>query len=240
MKGLFAVASLAVFTTANARTFTVRNNCGSTIWPAIFTPSGSSPDHATGWEAASGTQETFNVPNDWTSGRIWGRTNCDFSRPGADSCETGGCEGGLECTATGRPPASLAEWTLQGDGNQDFYDVSLVDGFNLPMAITNNVGCPVADCPANLNSGCPGELSVPGGCNSACSANLDGNPEDSANCCSGSHNTPETCPVDGVQFYDYFKDGCPNSYAYAYDEPSGALKQCDSGLAADYTLTFCP
>ena len=34
---------------------------------------------------------------------------------------------------------------------------------------------------------------------------------------------------------------CPNSYAYAFDEPSGdALFTCDSNLAADYTLTFCP
>ncbi|EEB92123.1 hypothetical protein MPER_09417, partial [Moniliophthora perniciosa FA553] len=30
--------------------------------------------------------------------------------------------------------------------------VSLVDGFNIPMAITNNVDCPVADCPVDLNA----------------------------------------------------------------------------------------
>lgn len=32
---------------------------------------------------------------------------------------------GLVCdpqTGTGVPPATLAEWTLQGDGNEDFYD----------------------------------------------------------------------------------------------------------------------
>lgn len=34
---------------------------------------------------------------------------------------------------------------------------------------------------------------------------------------------------------------CPNAYAYAFDESSGtALWTCDSGLNADYTLTFCP
>lgn len=27
---------------------------------------------------------------------------------------------------------------------------------------------------------------------------------DSANCCSGSHKTPQTCPPSGVQFYSYF------------------------------------
>lgn len=32
--------------------------------------------------------------------------------------------------------------------------VSLVDGFNLPMRITNNKGCPVADCPVDLAPSC--------------------------------------------------------------------------------------
>ena len=97
------------------------------------------------------------------------------------------------------------------------------------------------------------------GCKSACVANLDGHPrssslnfllyypctnthrtsEDSNNCCSGSHNTPQTCPKSKVQFYDYFKNACPNAYAYAYDDKT-ALKTCPSGKNADYTLTFCP
>ncbi|KAJ8082347.1 hypothetical protein PM082_008202 [Marasmius tenuissimus] len=256
MIGLLAFVTLAVASgSASARTFTVKNNCAYTIWPGMFTDPNvgpARPDHATGWEAPSGSSVQFNVPNDWKAGRIWGRTSCDFStNPGPTSCVTGGCNGGLECAAqagTGVPPASLAEWTLSGDGNRDFYDVSLVDGYNLPMAITNNVGCPVADCPVDLNANCPAELRGPAapdgnnaGCKSACLANLDGNQADSANCCSGSHNTPETCPASGVQFYSYFKDNCRNSYAYAYDEASQtALWTCDSGLNADYTLTFCP
>ena len=32
--------------------------------------------------------------------------------------------------------------------------VSLVDGFDLPMSITNNKGCPVADCSRDLNANC--------------------------------------------------------------------------------------
>jgi hypothetical protein len=84
------------------------------------------PDQPTGWEAAAGTEVSFNVPNDWKAGRIWGRTECDFSNPnGATACVTGSCNGGLECdanTGTGVPPASVAEWTLSGDGNADWYD----------------------------------------------------------------------------------------------------------------------
>jgi hypothetical protein len=180
-----------------------------------------------------------------------GRRNCDFSTtPGANSCLDGGCNGGLQCdphTGTGVPPATVAEWTLQGDGNKDFYDVSVVDGFNIPMSITPSAKCSVASCPKDLNPSCPSQLigprdssGNPVGCKSACDAKLD-NPSDSANCCTGSHGTSATCPSSGVQSYSYFKSNCPNSYVYAYDESSGtALWTCDSGLKSDYKLTFCP
>jgi len=82
----------------------------------------------------------------------------------------------------GTPPTTLAEFTL---GNSklggDFYDVSLADGFNLPMQITNNKKCPVASCPVDLNSSCPTQLrgaTAKDGsntsCKSSCLANLDG------------------------------------------------------------------
>jgi hypothetical protein len=136
---------------------------------------------------------------------VWGRTGCDFSK-GPLACQTGGCNGGLECdpnTGTGVPPATLAEWTMTGDGNQDWYDVSLVDGFNLPMSLVpSNTACHSASCPVDLNAKCPQQLAVAGGCKSACLA--DPNPQDSPACCSGSHNTPATCPPSGVPFYDYF------------------------------------
>ena len=40
------------------------------------------------------------------------------------------------------------------NGQPDFYDVSLVDGSNLPMTITSNKGCPTASCPVDLNPAC--------------------------------------------------------------------------------------
>ncbi|KAH7098331.1 Osmotin, thaumatin-like protein [Auriculariales sp. MPI-PUGE-AT-0066] len=248
------IALLAFVATVTAREFTVKNNCAYTVWPAVYTtpsPQTSYPDVETGWEAAPGSVRKFNVPENWISGRIWGRTGCDFSTnlPGATQCQTGACNGGLLCdpnTGTGVPPASLAEWTLGGDGI-DWYDVSLVDGSNIPMSITAE-GCQTADCPADLNEGCPDAIAAKDpsgkivGCKSACMANLDGNTGgDSALCCSGSHNTPATCPPSGVTYYDHFKNGCPNSYVYAYDESSGtALWTCDAkNKKPDYTLTFC-
>lgn len=65
-------------------------------------------------------------------------------------------------------------------------------------------------------------------------------PANSANCCSGSHDIPATCPNSGVAFYHYFKVACPNSYAYPYGESSGtALWYCASSRDADYTIKFC-
>ena len=43
----------------------------------------------------------------------------------------------------------------------------------------------------------------PVGCKSACEAGL-GDPVNNPNCCTGTHNTPATCPSSGVQYYDYF------------------------------------
>ncbi|RXW23227.1 hypothetical protein EST38_g2625 [Candolleomyces aberdarensis] len=216
-----ALSALVLASGAAARTFTVYNACPFTIWPAIFTDlnvGSAKPNHVTG--------------------------------PGPQSCLTGGCNGGLVCderTGAGVPPASLAEFTLGSDG-WDWYDVSLVDGYNLPVRISNNVGCPVAECATDLGPNCPQALKgpfdasgFPVGCKSACFANLDGNPGNSRNCCTGQFSTPATCPASGVAFYDYFKSRCPRSYVYAYDEGSGtALFRCEANKRADYTITFCP
>ncbi|KAG6332293.1 hypothetical protein ID866_6796 [Astraeus odoratus] len=211
-----------------ARTVTVYNHCPFTIWPAMFTGTGTLPSYATGWEAAAYTSVTFT-----------GRRDCDFSsNPGPNSCLDGGCNGGLECdvtTGTGVPPATLAEFSLDQSDGQDYYDVSLVDGYNLPISITNNVGCPVTDCPVDLAPNCPTALigpfdpsGSPVGCKSACVANLD-----------GSYDTLQTCPSSGVAYYSYFKSNCPNAYCYPYDDAT-ALKKCAASSGAQYTVTFCP
>ncbi|KAJ3980662.1 thaumatin-like protein [Lentinula detonsa] len=244
------LATSIILDLASARTFTVFNGCPFTMWPAMFTGVGTAPDFPTGWEAAEFTSVTFTVPDNWQAGRIWGRRDCDFTtNPGPNSCLDGGCNGGLVCdpiTGTGVPPATLAEFTLSTDDSiPDNYDVSLVDGYNLPMSITTNVNCPVASCPVDLGPapliGPFDSTGFPVGCKSACDANLDGDPTNSPNCCSGQFNTPATCPSSGVEFYSYFKSNCPDSYAYAFDESSGtALWTCPSTLVADYTVTFCP
>jgi hypothetical protein len=127
-------------------------------------------------------------------------------------------------SGTGIPPATLAEWTMDGDGgDQDSFDVSVVDGFNLPMTVKPSAPeCEVATCPLDLVPNCPASLKVSGGCKSAC--DVDPNPGNSPSCCSGSHSLPQTCPKSGVPFYSYFSkckrasafqcaDGVPQSNA---------------------------
>ncbi|KAI0777230.1 Osmotin thaumatin-like protein [Trametes elegans] len=254
MQSFSALVALAFAAVASARTFTVVNHCSYTVW-YIFTDlnvGSAIPDHPNGrawWEQAAGQTVSFNVPNNWKAGRIWGRRGCDFSKTqGPNSCLDGGCNGGLVCdphTGTGVPPVSLAEFTLGTNGTPDNYDVSLVDGSNIPISIQNNKKCAVADCPVDLNPKCPAPLAGPKdangnvvGCKSACVAGL-GDPTNNPNCCTGTHSTPQTCPSSGVQYYSYFKQNCPNAYAYAYDDAT-SLKTCDASLEADYTITFCP
>ncbi|KAF8412299.1 hypothetical protein HHK36_000260 [Tetracentron sinense] len=51
----------------------------------------------------------------------------------------------------------------------DFYDISLVDGFNLPMDFSPTTGnCRGIRCSADINEQCPNELKAAGGCNNPC------------------------------------------------------------------------
>ncbi|KAK5135628.1 hypothetical protein LTR08_004929 [Meristemomyces frigidus] len=111
----------------------IANRCPETIWPAILSQGGNGPSNS-GFQLTTGATQTLSVSSDW-QGRVWGRTNCSFTSPGQRACTTGDCGGNLQCTSPNNPPATLAEFTLDGGTSQDFYDISLVDGYNLPLAI---------------------------------------------------------------------------------------------------------
>ncbi|KUI73228.1 Thaumatin-like protein 1a [Cytospora mali] len=113
----------------------IYNDCPGTIWPGIYTTSGTGPGTG-GFELAAGANRSLEVSTDWY-GRVWGRTNCTSTTDGGLTCTTGSC-GQMDCTsASGEPPATLAEILLAGGttGTQNFVDISLVDGYNLPVAL---------------------------------------------------------------------------------------------------------
>ena len=80
------------------------------------------------------------------AGRFWARTGCSFNG-GSGSCQTGDCAGQLSCSLSGKPPATLAEYSL--GGAQDFYDISIIDGFNVGMAFSCSTGAALLCADAN-------------------------------------------------------------------------------------------
>ncbi|XP_012078179.1 pathogenesis-related thaumatin-like protein 3.5 isoform X2 [Jatropha curcas] len=216
--------------TESARIFTIINYCKETIWPGI-TPGDNF--NGGGFALKRGQSIVFNAPVGW-SGRIWARTGCSFDKNGNGSCQTGSCGTSLKCGASGATPVSLAEFTL---ATPDFYDVSLVDGFNLPLLVTpiNGVGnCSVAGCYMDLRSTCPSELAVKSNgkviaCRSACDVfNTD------EYCCRGVYGNPVVCQP--TYYSKKFKEACPTAYSYAYDDPT-SIFTCSG---TDYVITFCP
>ncbi|KAI9200060.1 hypothetical protein LWI28_002068 [Acer negundo] len=99
----------------SARVFTMINSCKETVWPGI-TPGDNF--NGGGFPLQSGQSIVFKAPVGW-SGRIWGRTGCNFDKNGVGTCQTGRCGSALQCKASGETPATLAEFTL---ATLDFYD----------------------------------------------------------------------------------------------------------------------
>ncbi|GAB4833562.1 Thaumatin-like protein 1, partial [Ancistrocladus abbreviatus] len=228
----------------NPITFTFTNNCPYTIWPGVLTATGFAPLSSTGFMLPSSISSSLDSPKSW-SGRFWPRTLCSNDSTGKFKCTTGDCSSNqIPCNgAGGAPPVTLVEFTLNGHGEQDFYDVSNVDGFNVPMSLApqkNGLidisGCKSTSCTANINRVCPPELAVKGldgnvvACKSACLAfnTLE-------YCCTSAHSTPETCLP--TKYSKIFKDQCPQAYSYAYDDKSSTFT-CASGV--NYVITFCP
>lgn len=205
------------------------------IWPGTITGNGE-PLAGGGFPLPPGATTSLSAPSGW-SGRFWARTGCNFDASGNGQCSTGDCGRSLNCTGGGVPPVSLAEFTLNGSGGKDFYDVSLVDGYNVGVGIRPSGGtgdCQYAGCVADLNGSCPAELQVVSAgavvaCKSACAAF-----NSQEYCCTGEHSSPATCKP--TRYSEMFKSACPTAYSYAYDD---ATSTCTC-TGSDYVITFCP
>ncbi|KAE8687010.1 Thaumatin-like protein [Hibiscus syriacus] len=229
---------LAFSSIADGEQVILVNNCRESIWPGILGGAGRSSPKNGGFHLGSGEEVVLDVPQKW-SGRIWGRQGCHFDSNGKGSCDTGDCSGRLQCQGTGGvPPATVIEMTLGSSSSPlHFYDVSLVDGFNLPVSmkpVGGGIGCGVASCEVDLNVCCPSALEVKKGatvigCKSACLAM-----QSAKYCCTGEYANPKTCKP--TLFAHLFKAICPKAYSYAFDDTS-SLNKC---RASRYVITFCP
>jgi hypothetical protein len=186
---------------------------------------------------SAGASVKIGVPQDLKAASLWARTNCI-----TDS-------NGFECETGGGAPVTLAEFTLNGWGEQDYYDVSLVDGYNLMVTInptdkssthgSGNYWCKKTDCVQDLNKICPKELQLKSlttgeviGCYSACESL-----KTDQYCCRGAYGIPENCKSrDWPKDYPYlFKMACPTAYSYNFDYETRTFLCKDT----DYEITFC-
>lgn len=222
---------------ASSTLFTLQNSCSYTVWPGTISGNGAAALGGGGFALAPGDTIQLPAPEGW-SGRFWARSGCVFDASEKGHCATGDCGGTLKCTGGGAPPVSLAEFTIGGDAAKDFYDVSLVDGYNVGISVQPSGGsgdCQSAGCVADVNADCPEELRVVDGgggvvaCKSACAAF--NTPEF---CCTGDHATSASCGP--TPYSQMFKNACPTAYSYAYDDLSSTCT-CSN---ADYFITFCP
>ncbi|CAI0439285.1 unnamed protein product [Linum tenue] len=234
-----AVAS-AQNSTTSSRTFTLYNNCNETIWPGIITKADHNDSAGDiGFPLQPGQTASYPAPPGW-SGRIWGRTGCTFNATNGTttgSCQTGSCGTSLNCTTPSSPPNTIAEFTLGDDHDLDFYDVSLVDGFNLPLVVSplNGKGnCSIAGCDGDLRQSCPQELGVESdhdrvvACQSACQVF-----DSDEYCCRGKYSDPMVCVANN--YSEAFKQVCPAASSYALDDRTTVMT-CS---ASDYLITFC-
>ena len=174
-------------------------------------------------------------------GRAWGGTACE----GGDCASDGG---------TGR--GTLVQFDVPEEG-LSLYNVSLVDGFNLPIAFmpagveaTKDGPCRAARCAASLDVGCPEALRRydEGGavayCESICRAcgaceGCDDCGDLGAAACGGCTEVADVCcggmGCDANAYTEVWQSLCPDAIAYAGDE---AYVGCDQ--VVDFDLTFCP
>ncbi|XP_072957377.1 protein P21-like [Typha angustifolia] len=217
---LFLFPLLLLVSLSTAANFTVTNQCSYTVWAAAV-PGG-------GRQLNSGESWVLNVKAGTTGGRIWARTGCSFNGNGTGQCQTGDCGGKLACTTYGMPPNTLAEYALNQFDNQDFFDISLVDGFNVPMNfLPTSGGCSSkgVHCSPGVTSQCPSALKAPGGCNNPCTV----------------FKTDEYCCNSGscgpTNYSKFFKNLCPEAYSYPEDDATSTFT-CPGGT--NYQVVFCP
>ncbi|THU69235.1 hypothetical protein C4D60_Mb08t12270 [Musa balbisiana] len=111
---------------------------------------------------------TVAPPFHWSAtrlgGRLWARQRCSTDSSGRFSCLSGDCgTGQVAVQWGGRSAADHARRVHPaGDGGKDFYDVSCVDGFNVPVSVVPSGGsnCDSTSCRTNINARCPAELQM--------------------------------------------------------------------------------
>uniref|UniRef100_A0A914I1B3 Uncharacterized protein n=1 Tax=Globodera rostochiensis TaxID=31243 RepID=A0A914I1B3_GLORO len=184
------------------------------------------------------------IPAAITSARFWFNKDCNNDEV-KHYCDV----------QAAQPPTSLFEMTFKNGQSLEekvqFYDVSLVDGFNVPISVF------VKDCPGvnisknyNFNSllnALPAEmkdLTYNSGQDLVGVKSVCGAFDTDAVCCRNAYNLPGTCKPDTdhgweqkqIDAYNVMRAAFPDAYNYAYDDQS-ATKVCKG--ATDFHIGIC-
>jgi hypothetical protein len=220
---------------------------------------------------ATGGKHTSTVIPLWQGG-FWGRTGCSGS-DGNQNCDWKTCygtdgKGKLQCGGAGSSQMTKGEINFDENG-YDTYDVSAVDGFNVPMTITPIAGTyvnkgkdTVYDCtasgttydlkdpkifPSTLSKDLIVNVSKkPAAVLSACQYSVyKDKVENPAYCCVGSYGTPGTCKPstwpENMRTDKFFKQYLPGAYSYAFDDHTSTYTcwNKDAVTMSSYKVTFC-
>ncbi|XP_051129784.1 protein P21-like [Andrographis paniculata] len=200
--------------------FSIKNNCPYTVWAAAVPGGGRRLDGGQTWN--------LGFPGGPKLAKIWARTGCSFNSTGRGGCRTGDCDGWLRCRNYGSPPHTLAEYGLNSFAGKDYYDISLMKGFNVPMefAPTTN-GCRRAvKCAADISGQCPEQLRAAGGCQNPCTVY-----KTAKYCCGGGRRCRPTA------LSKFFKSRCRDAFTFPEDDPTSTFVCPPS---TDYRVVFCP
>lgn len=207
-----AVATSVAIHSIDATQITIFNECAHNI-SVCQTCCGGGTVTCYALEHGNG-RHSIDVGASWPGGVIWGY-------PGNKADPVDGNEA--------KPQADLAEFTI-GSGNLDFYDISNVNGFNLPLMITvttivspgkkSGLECGNPKCGSiNINSFCQSPNKITGGPGDGC-YNVDG--------------PTATSPTNGTEA---FANACPDAFSYSTDI-ANHVYFCQTG--SEYSVVFCP
>jgi hypothetical protein len=197
-------------------------------------------------------QSNFNVACQAQGGVYYGNqsaqctnNNCLIASNslGQGNCQTGDCGGLLECFDTSANGATLFEAAFDAGsgGVTDFWDVSIVSGYNIPIQVTPSTGCTTgytAGCHNDLNKTCPTALEILNpkgtvvGCIDPCDACTGANPPAALDCAT---NQDLYCCKDHTN--EVIMQSCNSGSAVCFgsnDCPPGTT--CDTGGLSGRTL----
>ncbi|KAG4076940.1 hypothetical protein HA402_015927 [Bradysia odoriphaga] len=241
---------------SGGRSITFLNRCNFPIWINPFPILGNGIQRL-----EQNARTTCNIPDSGWRGRVWPKTGCDNN---GQNCAVG--QSIPPCPSTGcQPPAETKVeffYPASIDRIAVWYDISLVDGYSLPMEIIPDKqegSCVTTNCAMKLDS-CPSNENLVGDlriirndrvvqCLAPCKKWNYPPPYGMGKseridpglhlCCPTPPISPQECTagiVTQTQYVNLIHRDCPTAYSYAYDD-EGGLHNCPN--PTNFNVNIC-